>query len=376
MSRSLIDKIVLYVLTVLIAAGDIVMGSEQEISIRVVVAALITAIIYGISELISLRYAPYIYLVAALASFWVIGDLAVFVLPAAAYAISSDTKRNIVLRIGITALMCVLALFTDIEKAIPGVALCILACYLAISTAYFRETNAMLIAEYDSARETAFREQQKRRRAIESSENDAYLATLKERNRIAREIHDNVGHMLTRSIVQMEAVRVINRDENIKPYLDSVSESVNNAMTSIRRSVHELHDDSIDLSLGLNDMIKNMDPRFDCRLVTSIDSPTSNEFKNMVLGIVKEALTNISKYSKGDKVRVEVVENNTFWRIYVWDNGENEERDYSDNGFDINGIGLDNIRSRSERFGGKTRIFAGKDGFTVLATVPKETEDD
>ena len=96
----------------------------------------------------------------------------------------------------------------------------------------------------------------------------------------------------------------------------------------------------------------------------------------MVLGIVKEALTNISKYSRGDKVRVEVVENNTFWRIYVWDNGENEERDYSDNGFDINGIGLDNIRSRSERFGGKTRIFAGKDGFTVLATVPKETEDD
>ena len=42
---------------------------------------------------------------------------------------------------------------------------------------------------------------------------EIYLATLKERNRIAREIHDNVGHMLTRSILQLGALSVINKDE-------------------------------------------------------------------------------------------------------------------------------------------------------------------
>lgn len=44
---------------------------------------------------------------------------------------------------------------------------------------------------------------------------EIYLATLKERNRIAREIHDNVGHMLTRSILQLGALSVINKDETV-----------------------------------------------------------------------------------------------------------------------------------------------------------------
>ena len=42
-------------------------------------------------------------------------------------------------------------------------------------------------------------------------DNRIYTATLKERNRIAREIHDNVGHMLTRSILQVGAIQTINK---------------------------------------------------------------------------------------------------------------------------------------------------------------------
>lgn len=38
---------------------------------------------------------------------------------------------------------------------------------------------------------------------IEKQNAQIYNATLKERNRIAREIHDNVGHMVTRSILQV-----------------------------------------------------------------------------------------------------------------------------------------------------------------------------
>ena len=45
-------------------------------------------------------------------------------------------------------------------------------------------------------------------------------ATLAERNRIAREIHDNVGHQLTRAVVQLQAISVINQDEKTKPYLE------------------------------------------------------------------------------------------------------------------------------------------------------------
>jgi signal transduction histidine kinase len=42
---------------------------------------------------------------------------------------------------------------------------------------------------------------------MEKQDYEIYLATLRERNRIAREIHDNVGHMLSRSILQIGALK-------------------------------------------------------------------------------------------------------------------------------------------------------------------------
>lgn len=73
------------------------------------------------------------------------------------------------------------------------------------------------------------------------------LQTLRERNRIAREIHDNVGHMLSRSILQMGALITIHKEEPLHGQLAGVGETLNQAMNSIRESVHDLHDESIDL---------------------------------------------------------------------------------------------------------------------------------
>ena len=47
---------------------------------------------------------------------------------------------------------------------------------------------------------------------------------------------------------------------------------------------------------------------------TSIESPVPNNVKNAILGIIKEGVTNISKHCNGKNVRLEVVENVTFWR--------------------------------------------------------------
>ena len=43
---------------------------------------------------------------------------------------------------------------------------------------------------------------QKNKDLLEKQDYEIHVATLKERNRIAREIHDNVGHMLSRSLLQ------------------------------------------------------------------------------------------------------------------------------------------------------------------------------
>jgi len=211
---------------------------------------------------------------------------------------------------------------------------------------------------------------------MKNADNEVYMATLKERNRIAREIHDNVGHMITRVIVQLQAIKIINKDPAVGQQLESVSQTLDLAMTSMRKSVHELHDDSIDLSIGINDITSAIKDRFDVKVHTSIESPADNALKNAVLGIIKEAVTNISKHSKGDKVVIEFVENVSFWRVKVFDNGSNPVCEYDLTGTDSrSGIGLNNIASRAASLKGRANVISGPEGFTVLVTIPKGKGD-
>ncbi|MBQ7628401.1 MAG: hypothetical protein IJS85_05540 [Clostridiales bacterium] len=251
-----------------------------------------------------------------------------------------------------------------------------LAGYLAVKTELARRKETMLLSKFDDARQDSLNAKRLGEEIMKNADNEVYTARLKERNRIAREIHDNVGHMITRVIVQMQAIKIINKDEKVARQLDSVSETLDLAMTGIRKSVHELHDDSIDVSIAVNDIIKTLPERFDVDVNTSIESPADNKTKSCILGIIKEAVTNISKYSSGDKVRIEVVENNTFWRILVRDNGENPERDYMLTGdyMASGGLGLKNIASRAASCGGRASVRSGKDGFEIMATLPKAAE--
>ena len=48
---------------------------------------------------------------------------------------------------------------------------------------------------------------------------------LQERNRIAREIHDNVGHLLSRSILIVGAMKIVNEDEKLSSSIEQLEES-------------------------------------------------------------------------------------------------------------------------------------------------------
>ena len=72
---------------------------------------------------------------------------------------------------------------------------------------------------------------------------------------------------------------MVDGDEKVARQLDSVSETLDLAMTGIRKSVHELHDDSIDVSIAIGDIIKTLPGSFDVEVNTSIDSPADNDTK-------------------------------------------------------------------------------------------------
>ena len=68
---------------------------------------------------------------------------------------------------------------------------------------------------------------EKNRALIEKQNYEIYAATLRERNRIAREIHDNVGHVLSRTILLTGAAKALNKDQNLEPILDGLDDSLN-----------------------------------------------------------------------------------------------------------------------------------------------------
>ncbi len=251
------------------------------------------------------------------------------------------------------------------------------AVVLACKTVSMYEHDRMLTEKFDQMRFDARKSRQLREEVSHNIDMQVQNATLAERNRIAREIHDNVGHMLTRAVVQLQAISVINQDEQTKPYIESVSNTVNEAMTNIRRSVHELHDDSIDLSIGIHEIASILKEKFDVNVSTSIESPVPNLIKNAILGIVKEGVTNIAKYSNGRNVRLEVVENVTFWRVLIFDDGQSEPLELSrSSDFAAldgeHGIGLSNIYSRVKSCDGRVTIQGGKHGFNITVTIPKK----
>ena len=103
----------------------------------------------------------------------------------------------------------------------------------------------------DTSKEHAIMMHERNQALIEKQNADIHAATLSERNRIAREIHDNVGHMLTRSLLQVGALKVIAGDDSLDEPLTELQNTLNTAMTNVRTSVHDLHDDAIDLESTL-----------------------------------------------------------------------------------------------------------------------------
>jgi len=196
-------------------------------------------------------------------------------------------------------------------------------------------------------------------------DNEIRLATMKERNRIARDIHDNVGHMLTRALLQAGALTVINRDEQMKEPLNGLKATLDTAMTSMRESVHTLHDDSIDLKKVIEDSIAAVGGRFDVKLDYDISDRTPGSVKLCIAGVIKEGLSNAVKHSSGDKILIIVREHPAFYQLVMEDNGRCTE-------IAETGIGLKNMTDRVKGIGGQISFTPSESGFRIFASVQKE----
>lgn len=213
----------------------------------------------------------------------------------------------------------------------------------------------------------------KNKALLMEQDQQVHLATLAERNRIAREIHDNVGHLLSRGILLLGAIVTVNKDENIAPQLKMLSDTLDESMEKMRSSVHDLHDDSIDLKKNIDEILGEL-KSFTVNTELDLDEALPTEVKLSIIGILKESVTNILKHSNGDSVAVILHQNNSFCTISITDNGTltpEQKARISTEGYD--GIGLTNIKNRASSLGGEAYFYLN-DGFTVFARLPFENK--
>lgn len=223
----------------------------------------------------------------------------------------------------------------------------------------------------DDSKELEKMLEEKNKRLMSEQDQQVHLATLAERNRIAREIHDNVGHLLSRGILLLGAIVTVNKDEKLKPQLDMLAGTLDESMEKMRSSVHDLHDDSIDLKKNLEDIISEL-KNYEVTTDLDLDEEFDIKIKLSLIGILKEAVTNILKHSNGDSVSIILQRNHSFCSLSVTDNGNvpDDEKDRILTG-NIEGIGLQNILNRARSLGGDAYFYTDE-GFTVFARLPLE----
>lgn len=235
---------------------------------------------------------------------------------------------------------------------------------------YSTRQNSLLSTELirlrDTSTERDMLQQVRTRQLLEKQDYEIYLATLQERNRIAREIHDNVGHMLTRSILQIGALRTVHREEPLHGQLSSVSETLNEAMTNIRQSVHDLHDDAIDLEQAIRDSIRDILDTHQVAFEYDMSRHVPREIKYCFIAIVKEAVSNIIKHSDADTVTLKLREHPAFYQMLIEDNGHGS----GECPLDCEGIGLYNMRERVQALGGTLHLNR-ENGFHIFVTLKK-----
>ena len=217
----------------------------------------------------------------------------------------------------------------------------------------------------DNAKELHLSLQNKNNELLEKQDYEITVATLKERNRIAKDIHDHVGHTLSSAILQAGAVIATAPDEKTKQSVSVLKDTLISGMESIRSSIHGLHNESIDLKVELESLARSFDF---CALELEYDmdsSPLSIKVKYSFLFVVKEALANIIRHSNATKARIRAVEHPAIYQLVIEDNGTEAGPKNSD------GIGLKNIRERIEGLGGIVHI-REENGFMLFISVPKE----
>lgn len=256
--------------------------------------------------------------------------------------------------------------------------LSVAATLLSLRTAQLEREQERMRRTRDKLQERALALEARNRDLADRQDYEVELATLAERARIAREIHDNVGHQLTRASLQTEALRVVHADEpRVAADFADVKRTVDEALQLVRASVHALNDNATNLSVQLERIVEgacsDSGPQIELEVLAE-HAPAN--VANCFAAVLREALSNAMRHAHAKTITVRCMEHPSFYQLVVTDDGAGGVQ-ASGRGA-AEGMGLASMRERIEALDGTFTAGprAGAGGWRVFATVPKRQGDE
>lgn len=201
------------------------------------------------------------------------------------------------------------------------------------------------------------------------------LATAKERNRLARELHDSVAQTLYGLTLQAEAANrklKAGQTDEVAEYLLEIRDSAQQTLQETRLLIFELRPPILEqegLASALRARLEFVESRSGLKTQIQLQEVKhlSAGIEAGLYGISNEALNNILKHARASEIKVSLKKESNKAVLEIQDNGV---------GFDINaaagGMGLSGMKERAEGFGGDMQIKSGPSGTTIRVEVTNE----
>ena len=189
---------------------------------------------------------------------------------------------------------------------------------------------------------------------------------------IGREIHDNIGQKLTLASLYTQQLAYENKAPQINSNIENISEIINQSLSELRELSKSLTDNTID-SHSISKLLENECAKIKELKVCSITFESNKETillsyqsKSVLLRVTQEFIQNSIKHSKCDMIVVSLIGENDHLKLTLEDNGS---------GFDttkksITGIGLNNMKKRTEIIGGTFNLKSSKLGTKLIIEIP------
>lgn len=196
------------------------------------------------------------------------------------------------------------------------------------------------------------------------------MATLKERNRIAREIHDTVGHTLTTVIIEMEAGKLLAEKEPLhsKKKYEMAHQQAVKALNEMRKSVRMLREEEYakDLKQAVEEVLDETSRHADVTVRYTVELPegVKTQHDDLLVRALKEGISNGIRHGKGTAFLFKLYSKEEKLHFLLQDNGIGCDKV-------IYGFGLDSMKRGVEQVGGSI-VFSTAlgEGFDIEIVLP------